>query len=186
MTKFQIGDVVYQANAGPKSTWVICPECLGSGRLRVILGDDSEVSIACVCCENGYHGSLGKLSTYQFLAEVDTITITGVDAQTRNGQLQVRYSFGSRSIEDSDVFATLPEAAARAEQLVKEHEAKETKRLSYKEKKHKSWAWNVSYWRGQIRDAKQTIAGAEARLAVVPKNSKQIDKEEKPCPNSQS
>lgn len=53
------------------------------------------------------------------------------------------------------------------------------KRLKYKEKQHRTWAWNVSYWRGVIRLAKEEIIRAEARLAVAPKNPKEADKAEK-------
>ena len=66
--KFSIGDTVYQSQAGQEQMWVTCPECLGSGRLCVIVGDDSEVSIPCVCCERGYEGSSGRIQSYRFMA----------------------------------------------------------------------------------------------------------------------
>ena len=179
MNKFSIGDVVYQSQAGQEQMWVTCPECLGSGRLRVIMGDDSEVSIPCVCCERGYEGSPGRIQSYRFMARTTEHTITGVDAQTGGGGLHVRYSFGCYSAEEENVFTTRDEALLRANTLVSEHEAEEIKRLKYKEKQHKTWAWNVSYWRGVIRRAKEEITRAEARLAVAPKNPKEVDKAEK-------
>jgi hypothetical protein len=168
--KFNIGDVVYQAQAGQEQIWVMCPECLGSGRLRVILGDDSEVSIACVCCERGYEGSPGKRHSYAFMARATAHKVTGVEAQQREDGLRVRYSFGYYSSESENVFATREEALTRALQLVTEHEAEEKKRLGFKEKQYKTWSWNVSYWRGEIRRAKETIQRCEDRLAVAPKN----------------
>lgn len=179
MNKFSIGDTVYQSQAGQEKIWVTCPECLGSGCLRVIMGDDSEVSIPCVCCERGYEGSLGRIQSYQFMARTTEHIITGVDAQMREGRLRVRYSFGCYSTEEENVFTTRGEALLRSDILVSEHEAEETKRLKYKEKQTKTWAWNVSYWRGVIRRAKEEIIRAEARLAVAPKNLKEADKAEK-------
>lgn len=77
--------------------------------------------------------------------------------------------------DEKNLFATRLEALARAEQIREEHIADETKRLKYKEKQHKTWAWNVSYWRRGIRHAKEEIARYEARLAVAPKNPKEAD-----------
>ncbi len=177
MTKFQIGDTVYIARAGQEQVWVQCPECLGSGRLRVILGDETEVSIACVCCDRGYEGSPGRVQTYKFISDTTEHTLTGISSQLKGDDHEVHYHSGGRSIEEKDVFATREEALTRAATLVAEHEAEEKKRLGYKEKQHKKWAWNVQYWRGEIRRAKETIAHCEARLAVAPKNPRHADKE---------
>lgn len=179
MTKFNIGDVVYLAQAGQESIWVICPECMGSGRLRVILGDDSEVSIACVCCDRGYEGSPGKLQTYAFRSETHETTITGIDSEMHDGALRTHYKFGGcHFTEDKNIFATRADALIRAAELIQEHEIEEAKRLRYKEKKHKTWAWNVRYWRSEIRRAQETITRIQARLNVAPKNVKEADKQE--------
>lgn len=173
---FKIGDHVYRAFAGPKTIWITCPECCGSGRLRIILGDDSEVSIPCVCCERGYEGSPGKIQSYSFHADVSEFEISGVESVIEQGNLRVRYSGGCWSIRGSDVFATPEEALRRAEQLTLEHQADEARRLRCKEKQTRTWAWNVSYWRKQIRDAEKTINRAKAKLSVAPKNPKLADK----------
>src|ERR1019366_1285165 len=152
---FNIGDKAFRARAGQETIWVTCPECLGSGRLRVILGDDSEVSIACVCCERGYEGSPGSIQSYAFRTGADVGIITAIEM--REGKL--RYSFNGCSYDDGYVFATEAEAIDRCVDLIQEHETEEKRRLSYKEKQHKTWAWHVSYWRGEIRRAKKTIEG---------------------------
>lgn len=175
--KFNIGDTAYHAHAGQEQTWITCPECLGSGRLRVIMGDDSEVSIACVCCERGYEGSLGKIQTYKFRASVDEVVIHGVESELRGDELHTQYKFNGCYLSNAeDLFNNRDEALTRANELVAEHEVEEVKRLKYKEKQTKTWAWNVSYWRGQIRGAKETIVRAEAHLNVAPKKPKEADK----------
>ena len=171
MTKFNIGDTVYRARAGQEQIWITCPECLGSGRLRVILGDESEVSIACVCCERGYEGSPGKIQTYKFMGETQEGTITAIEL--RNGKFQ--YSVDEWSTKEEDIFTTREAAFARTASVVQEHEAEERRRLGYKEKQNRTWAWNVSYWRREIRRAKENIARFEAQLAVAPKNIKELD-----------
>lgn len=181
MTKFNIGDTAYLAQVGQEQIWITCPECLGSGRLRVILGDNSEVSIACVCCERVYEGSLGHLQTYKFVSRTREVEISGIEAHMSDGVLKVRYSSDCWSIDEENLFVTRAEAETHAANIVAEHETEEKKRLGYTEKQHKSWAWNVSYWRRGIRKAKEEIARYEARLAVAPKNPKEADKEEPAC-----
>lgn len=169
--QFNIGDTAFLARSGQDQIWITCPECLGSGRLRVILGDDSQVSIACVCCERGYEGSPGKIQTWAFRETVEEITITGVESELRNGDIFLTYKFhGCYTTDSTNLFATREDALPRAAQLTAEREAEEKRRLGYKEKQTKSWAWNVSYWRGIIRRAKKDIASAEARIAVAPKD----------------
>ncbi len=177
MTKFNIGDTAWRAHAGLDHIWITCPECLGSGRLRVILGDESEVSIACECCSRGYEGSLGKMQTYAFRSAPESVVITGVEI-TKHGEdsgCRVQYKVGCWSVPDQDLFATRDEAMIRAATLVAEHEAEEKKRLGSKERQHKTWAWHVRYWRSQIRHAKEQIERAEAQLAMAPKNVKGVD-----------
>ena len=178
MTQFQIGDTAYHARAGQEQVWVDCPECLTSGRLRVILGDNTEVSIPCVCCERGYEGSPGRISTWKFIARVVPVLITGMETRRVDGDVRIRYAFDGNSYygdDEQELFATLTEASVRADALAAEHAAEETKRLGYKHNQSRTWAWNVSYWRGQIRDAKRDIASAEARLSMAPKNVKEAD-----------
>ena len=170
MSKFNIGDTVYHASADTEQIWVMCPECFGCGRLRVILGDDSEVSIACECCSRGYEGSPGRIQSYAFKIRVQEVIITGLESDLRDDLLHTRYKFyGCYTTEEQDLFATKEEAEIRAEELMREREAEEAKRLKYKEQQTKTWAWNVSYWRRQIRDAKRQIESAETRLSMAPK-----------------
>lgn len=177
MTKFNIGDTAYRAHVGQEQVWIMCPECLGSGRLRVILGDESEVSIACVCCKRGFEGSPGKIQSWAFKAEVEPLEVSGVESEMIDGSLQTRYKcYSCYSVDEKNLFATCEEALVRASELALEHEAEETKRLKYKERQTKTWAWNVSYWRREIKRAKEQIAMWEARLAVAPKNTKEADK----------
>src|ERR1035437_2248539 len=105
--KFKIGDTVFQARGEQTRIWITCPECCGDGWLRVILGDDSQVSIACVCCERGYEGSPGRISTYVFSADVHATQVVGTESELRNGVLHTCYKFnGGYTTDELDVFAT--------------------------------------------------------------------------------
>ena len=174
--QFQIGDTAYYASIDSRQVWITCPECLGSGRLRVILGDNSEVSIACVCCERGYEGSPGKIQTYKFMATVARVVIRGVETEMRDDKFHVTYKFNGGYLSEGErLFENPDDAQRRAEELAVEHENEQAERLRHKEKQTKTWAWNVSYWRGEIRRANETIKRCTARLNVAPKNPKAID-----------
>ena len=176
MPQFSIGDTVWQAHAGQSQVWTPCPECLGSSRLRVILGDNTEISIDCVCCERGYEGSLGKLSTYEYRDEAQQVIITGVESHLRDGCLRTRYSVGCYSGEEENIFATREEALQRAAILRREYQDEEAKRLQYKEKQAKTWAWNVAYHQRAIKEAQRQIEYHTSKLNVAPKNVKEADK----------
>jgi len=177
--KFKIGDTVFQARAGQEQIWITCPECLGDGRLRVILGDESQVSIECECCARGYEGSPGRISTYQFRADTREVVITGVDSNIHEGHLRTRYNYvGGCSAEECDLFGTRGQAAIRALQLQADHETEETNRIRYKKNQSKTWAWHVSYYRKQIRDAQETIRRATAHLNVIPKKGEVLPQDD--------
>jgi hypothetical protein len=178
--KFNIGDKVWRAKAGLEAIETICPECLGSARLRVILGDESQVSIPCVCCEHGWDGSLGKIQSYTFVARTEEATITGIELHRQDDVDHVTYSCGGWHVDEEDLFLTQLGALADAARLVTEYEANRKRRLGCKEKQHKTWASNVAYWRSEIRRAKQTIAMAETRINAAPKNVKEVDKNVQP------
>ena len=172
--QFQIGDTAYYARAGNRQVWITCPECLGSGRLRVILGDGSEVSIECVCCDRGYEGSPGKIQTYDFVSEVDIVTIYGIESNLVNGALHTRYKFdGCYSTDQENLFLTKEEAKNRADVLAAEHAAEEKKKIGYKEKQTKTWARNASYHRQCIAKAQQQIVYHTSKLTVAAKNAKE-------------
>lgn len=174
MAQFQIGDTAYHARAGSRQIWITCPECLGSGRLRVILGDNSEVSIECVCCERGYEGSPGKIQTYDFVSKVEIVIIYGIESSLVNGALRTQYKFdGCYSTEQENLFLTKGEAEDRADALAAEHILEEAKRIGYKEKQHKTWAWNASYHRREIARAQKNIEHHTAKLNVAAKNAKE-------------
>ena len=62
---FKIGDKVFQANYGRHERWIVCPDCLGTKHVKVILGDGTEVQIECGGCDpGGYEPSLGRIWQY--------------------------------------------------------------------------------------------------------------------------
>lgn len=169
---FNIGDSVFCATSGTTQIWIECPECLGSGRLRVIIGTGEEFSIGCTCCERGYEGSPGRISTYDYQAKTESHTITGIEVQQHEGKLKTTYRTYNYYLDEANVFATKDEAIARAQQLAQEHAENEQRQLKCKEKDTRSWAWNVTYHRRCIKEAHRQIAYHTSKLHAAPHTTK--------------
>ncbi len=169
--KFTIGDQVYRATFHPlEQVWIECPECCGSGILRVILGTGEEVQIACECCKRGYEGSPGKIQIYQAIASAEPVTITGMEM--RPGET-IRYYHSPNYVSDEgNLFDSGHEAQARAEEKAETHRIEEAQRIERKVKSHKKWAWHVAYHRREIKRLEQSIEYHRGALAVAGKKAK--------------
>ena len=171
---FEIGATAYVAQFQSVSGVVTCPDCLGTLRMRVFMGNGEEHSVACGRCSNGYNPPTGYIEhTKNATAKVIKITISGLEIS--NNQSLCRYSAGDYSYDGKDVFATKEEAMQRAQVLAEEHAEREIERLASKEHDTRSWAWNVSYHRRCIKDAEKSIAYHTSKLNVAPANPKAAD-----------
>ena len=164
---FAIGAVVYLAEFAPMTeVWVECPDCAGKKYLRVILGNDEEVTIDCVCYR-------GKVAQWEPKAEAVVHTVRGLETMEGADGIQIRYKFsGGRVVDSRDVFATDPEAMIRAEERGEKYAAAQNKRELAKEKDHKTWAWHVHYHRREVKRAKGELERHEAKLDVAKKKDR--------------
>lgn len=180
MSKFNIGDTIWRARAGPEQTWIECPDCRGKKQLRVILGDDSEVAISCTCCQYGWEGSRGSISTYVYRASVESAVVCGMEQRPRDGVMEVTYMVnmspeGSawQNINEQDAFATQEDARRRADVLVAEHAEAQRLEIIRKTKGHKSWAWNATYHRRELKRAQEQIEYHTKKLTISVENSRE-------------
>lgn len=166
MNKYNIGDEVYYATHESKQIWVECPECIGSGRLKVTLGTGEELHINCQCCERGYEGSPGKIYTWEPKAKVELITISRMEINPD------RITYGGHSsyiLNEDRLFKTKKEAEEKAKKLTEEYKIGLEKDLHRKEKDSKSWAWHVHYHRREIKSAEKQIEYHKSKLAIASK-----------------
>ena len=84
-----IGDLVWIGYTKCLEKRVTCFECLGSGKLTVIMGDGSQVGIDCVACERGWMGSLGVLLGYEHVAECSQGAVIRLE---RNSKGDIEYA----------------------------------------------------------------------------------------------
>lgn len=173
--QFNIGDVVYAAVLEGKEESIPCPDCFGTKCLRVILGDGTEHTIDCAgCSPGGYDRPSGLIRISRYSARAKRITISGMDIS----ETGCEYRSGCDNYQAANLFHDEAGAVARAAVLAKDREAQQLDELRRKEKPARTWAWHVHYHRRLIRDAKETIARSEAKLAVAREKSKTDDDEE--------
>lgn len=170
MARFKIGDKVWVAKNNAKEEFIPCPDCLGKRYLTVTMGDDSQVTIDCVCCRRGYEGPAGVISTYEYQPIVLYVELTSVESELKEDVEVERYGHSGCYREDGEnVFATEAEAKVRADIFAKERKAEEEARLLRKEKETRSWAWNAHYHRKCIKQAEKDLAYHASKLnAALP------------------
>ena len=174
---FNIGDKVYRADYGRNEKWITCPDCLGSARVKVVLGDGTEVSIECGGCNpGGYNPSLGRIKQYEFSASARRYTVTGIRTSATNPTEYELDNFGGSSYtigEEGALFATEAEAVAYGEARGKELQAEENRRLLMKTKDSKSWSWNYSYHMKCIKDLERQLEYHKQKAQVCKANARQ-------------
>ena len=173
--KFNLGDTVYMASYEAVYRNIVCPDCLGSKRVKVVLGDGTEVSIECGGCDpGGYEPSTGYVRQVNYEIVVHKRTVTGVTLSSIGVEYQLdKFDCSYYTGTDATCFATEQEANQKAESDKTASEAEENKRLMAKTKDHKSWAWNATYHRKCAKNAKRELEYHEDKARICAKNAKE-------------
>mgnify|MGYP001577338225 CR=1 FL=1 len=165
--RFNIGDRVYLAAFDRKAIAVTCPDCFGFLRLRVILCDNTDVSIDWVGCASGYDRPKGYITNYEWTASAKQCTVTEVTEKMEDEKIQYEYHFaGGYCDYDGKTFATEEEALTKANELRQAHEDDENRQLMAKTKDKRSWAWNVHYHRQCADRAQRDLAYHESKAQI--------------------
>lgn len=173
--KYEIGQQVWVATFSPMvPDYVTCPDCGGTGRLRVTFHDETQVSIECKNCSAGFDPPSGHILIYRQSAAAHLATITGVEINGTETRWHVDGTSGSyRIVDDGAAFDDEPSALALAQKRQAEYEQEQRERVHKKEKEARSWAWNASYHRKCIKEAQRQIEYHSAKLAVAAIKAKQ-------------
>lgn len=170
--RFAIGDSAWHAAHRRHEKKVSCPDCGGTGRLRVIFHDETVVSIDCENCSRGYLPPTGQIATYDAAPYVEQVRIGGFEVGPDGVTWKVNMSGGEGGysyigVRDEELFDTEDAAKAYAEVLAAQAAADESKRMAAKEKAARSWAWNASYHRKEIKEAQRRIEYHTQKLNVA-------------------
>jgi hypothetical protein len=143
--EYQIGCTVFWGSFESSENHVECPDCGGTGRLRVILHDETQVSIECDTCKLGYHGPSGRIRIYDRKPIVRSGEISGVETR-REGGFEYRITHfaldddgrmyqGSYTVNDDRVFTNEDEAMKIA-MATAEEDKNERDRILRKREEH--------------------------------------------------
>lgn len=175
MEVFAIGDRVWLASAGRTERRVMCPDCLGTGKLTVIMGDGAHVGIECENCKQGCLGCRGTIAEWDWRASVEEFAIDEVrlSKDAVEYYLEIPFSSSRRVGHDTDTFRTKAEAEKRSEELRAEHEKEEADKMQRKHKPHWTWAHNASYHRKQVKQLTKDLEYHKAKLEVAKGKTKE-------------
>lgn len=157
-TKFQIGDVVWRPHFDASENYVECPDCGGTGRIRVIFHDETIVSIDCGECAVGYNPPTGRVKVYDRVARAELTIVTGLEIKPDG----VTYHLGGngswyRTAPEDEVCATEEEALAKAAEIAAKFDADERAKIQTKDHPTHTWAWNASYHRKMVKQAQRDL-----------------------------
>lgn len=87
-TKYNLGDVVYNAFCYRDSYFEECPDCDGTGKWKV---EGKDLQIECKTCNQHYwHRGTGKVQKFKYFPKVKKLTIGQIRAQVGHDP-EIRY-----------------------------------------------------------------------------------------------
>lgn len=171
--KYAIGDTAWYGTFDSEQTFIRCPDCGGSGRLRVTFHDETQVSIPCSNCAIGFEEPSGHVVMYARAPRAQCVTILGVSISQEGVKYRTDRSY---EIAESALFDTKAEAFDAARVLAQEHDDEERRRIFTKEKGTRTWAWNASYHRRCIKEAQRLIEHHTKKLSAANLHARQETK----------
>lgn len=162
--KYEIGQGLYWATWDTSPKHVVCPDCGGTGRLRVTFHDETQVSIDCRNCAAGYDPPSGKVKIYERIPRARFVIVTGVEITEKETRWHTSESY---IVPESELFGDEVFCMAYAQIKAREADKAELDKVLTKEKDTRTWAWNASYHRRCIKDAEKQIAYHMAKLNVA-------------------
>lgn len=172
MPKYNIGDTVWHCDYTRREYKVPCPDCLGTARLIVILGNGTQIGIDCDCSRYDYQNH-GQVSRYEWAAQCIEEKLTGMEI---NGS-KVKYRIGTqcsyRTFDENQLFATKEEAEVQAEIAKAEHEIADQKEFEGKTQRNKTWKSNAVYHRQQARYHQEQLEYHTKKLEIAKAKAKE-------------
>lgn len=174
-----IGDKVWIARFKPMQPELVeCPDCGGTGRIRLIMHDDTMVSIECGECSSGYEKPTGTVRVYQNSVDACHGTVRGVEITEDGIEYTVATYDGHNYVcESKNVFDVKDLAIEYGLSKQEAYKQEQIDKIAKKEKDTKTWAWNASYHRGCIKRAEKDIEYHSQKLKAANLKAKQDKKD---------
>jgi len=162
--KHQIGEVVWLASWEAQPAYVVCPDCGGTGRLRVTFHDETQVSIECRNCSAGFDPPTGRVKVYDRVPRAVEAKITGAEIDGDKVEWRTDQSY---RVPEAEIYSNKADALFAAREKARQADREERDRVNQKEKDTRTWAWNASYHRRCIKEAQRQLEYHTAKLAVA-------------------
>lgn len=166
----EIGSTAWLATHDHEDDWLVCPDCAGTKHLRVLLPDDTMLTIPCAGCAAGYDPPRGYVKAYKRTPRAKLVTITGFEVTNEKTEYHTSEHWHVRADNLFDVEA---DALAAAEKIAADADERERKQIAEKEKPSRTWAWHVHYHRNCIKRAEKEIEYHSAKLGIARAKSKE-------------
>lgn len=172
--KYNIGDKVWLPLFEQYATEeVVCPDCCGKKSIKVIFGDGTAYDVPCTTCakrsEYSFEEySLGYILVHLSKPEVKEHTISGIETDGISTEYKMRLGGCSyRTAKEDGICDTKEEAEIKAQQLAEEYRLRQIGDINNRKHNDKrSWAWNASYHRKQIKQAEDSIEYNKKKLGI--------------------
>jgi hypothetical protein len=176
MAEFKVGDKAWFARWTPRKVTIACPVCFGNRSVTVVLGDGTQVIVACHYCGAGWDGPQGSTVEYEHDAIAQRVTVREVHAdEHRDGsgvERRVRYLLGDDAgwADAEDMFTDEGAALARAKIRLAETYAWQDSNERKKHRKSSALSdaiWAVGYHRREAVKCRREAERHEARAALA-------------------
>jgi hypothetical protein len=174
VARFNLGDEVWVVHMVTKMIKETCPDCFGDKLLTVVLGNGEVVAIDCSRCGQGYNPPTGVVEIRTFGPDVKQGVIAGVEISEQKEKYQLSASdsisdFSYYSYDVDNIFLDRERAEERAKERAEELSQQQREKILRKERDGRTWAWNVSYHRHEIRRAEKSIEYHKEKLGIASK-----------------
>ncbi len=177
--QFKIGDKVFMAKYDRVERWIQCPDCLGSAKVKVVLGDGTEIMLECGGCDpGGYEKSNGRIKQYDYEVQILPRIITGVKTRATEIEYELNnFGGGYYNGTPENVFANREDALTFGEQEKIKYESEVNARLLAKTKQHHTWKWNMAYHRRCIKEIERQLEYHNSKVQICKSHVKGGDDE---------
>lgn len=180
---YQIGSTWWQPVVSPTRVEVPCPVCCGKLAVTLILGDGTEVGIACDACGKGHSSPQGTVSGYVREAGALEVTILrtmryDVVHDERGEAWWIEVASPGRQNFQVDFASLRPTREEALEHsriaMEKMDEDERAQRAGLKKRDRlDNYAWNAYYHKKQIEELERSLAWHKAKLTAAPERRRQ-------------
>lgn len=165
---FALGVQVWWTGYGGRETWIKCPECCGTKKVTLTLGNGEQYALDCRACSVGYDPPLGVIKkqerSYQPTPYTPRRVVEVSDRHTTYSEAPPDANAYS-VVGAEDLYATKEECLVACAEKDKEFYSDEELRIkNLLVSARGDMAWSVHYWRRQVSGLRKDLAAAEKRL----------------------